>query len=91
VAVEAVVIGRRSAGFAVRTKGGDRLIVRTSEATTYRIRGKATDATAVRRGTRVLVLGRSTNQDHVIRARVVAVRGMARPPVPSPEALAPAR
>ncbi len=87
VSVEAVVLGRRPTGFVARTRAGELLVVRTDESTTYRLKGKDADATAIRRGARVLILGRTTNQERAIRARVVAVRGMIRSPVVPPEAI----
>ena len=85
VSVEAVVMGRRPNGFVARTRTGDLLVVRTNESTTYRLKGKVADVTAIRRGARVLILGRTINREQVIRARVVAVRGMVRPPAALPE------
>jgi hypothetical protein len=87
VSVEAVVMGRRPTGFIARTRAGDLVVVRTDESTTYRLKGKDADANAIRRGARVLILGRTTNQERVIRARVVTVRGMIPPPAPPPEAI----
>lgn len=90
VSIEAVVLARRPNGFIARAANGDLVLVRTTEATRYRLKGGASDATAVRDGARVLVVGRPTNRVGVVRAHVVAVRGMAAPPV-SPGAVDPPR
>jgi hypothetical protein len=87
IAVEAVVMGRHPAGFVARTRTGDLLLVRTNDSTTYRLKGKDADAAVVRRGARVLILGRTTDRERVIRARVVAIRGMVRPTAAPPEAI----
>jgi len=86
-AVEAVVIGRRPNGWVVRTRTDELLIVRTSDATTYRLKNKPADANAVRRGAKVLILGRPAPREGVMIARVIAVRGQIRNPVAPPEAI----
>ena len=77
-AIEALIVGRRPAGFIARTRTGDLLVVRTTEATTYRRRGRDVDAAAVRRGARVFILGRPAAAAGAIVARVGAVRGYPR-------------
>ena len=73
--VAAVVVARRPAGFLVRTRDGDLLLVRTTERTAYRQRGQPADPALVRRGTRVLVLGRPAPREGVLIARAVVILG----------------
>ena len=84
--VTALVVGRRGTALITRTRKGDLLLVRTDERTVYRRRNADTDAGAVRRGTRVLILGRPA-EPGVLRARMIVVRGQSRSPVRPPEAL----
>ena len=72
--VEAVVLGRQGAIVIARTRDGDLLFIRTTDATHYRIRKREADASAVRRGARVIVVGRPLG-DGIIRARAISVRG----------------
>jgi hypothetical protein len=76
-AVEAVVLRRRGAALIARTAEGERLVIRTNARTTFRHKGKDVEPDAVRRGARVVVLGRPAGEG-VIVARVVAVRGWVR-------------
>ena len=84
--VTALVIGRRGASLITRTREGDLLIVRTAERTVYRRRNADADASVVRRGARVLVLGRPA-EPGVLSARMIVVRGQRRSPVRPPEAI----
>jgi hypothetical protein len=72
--VEAVVVGRQGANVLARTRDGDLLVIRTTDATRYRIRNRKADASAVRRGARVIVVGRPLGEG-IIRARAISVRG----------------
>jgi hypothetical protein len=81
--VEAVITGRRPAGFVARTRAGDLLLVRTTDATTYRRGGRPAQATNVRRGTRVLIIGRPGAREGVVVARAVAILGQLRSPTPA--------
>jgi hypothetical protein len=71
--VEAVILGRQGATLVARTRTGDRLFIRTHEATRYRLRNKPADASVVRRGARVIVVGRPLGEG-LIRARAISVR-----------------
>jgi hypothetical protein len=71
--VEAVILGRQGATLVARTRDGELLYIRTHEATRYRLRNRAADATVVRRGSRVVVVGRPIG-DGLIRARAISVR-----------------
>ena len=82
--VTAVVVGKRGSTLITRTRQGDLLSVRTAESTTYRRKRTDVDASIVRRGTRVQVLGRPA-EPGVLRARVILVRGQSRSPVWPPE------
>ena len=75
--VEAVILGRQGATIAARTRAGDLLFIRTTESTRYRIRRQEADASAIRRGARVIVVGRPLG-DGMIRARAISVRGRVR-------------
>jgi hypothetical protein len=71
--VEAVVLGRQGANVIARTRDGDLLVIRTTDATRYRARNRKADASAVRRGARVIVVGRPLGEG-IIRARAISVR-----------------
>jgi hypothetical protein len=72
--VEAVIVGRQGNMLIARTRSGDQLFIRTHATTRYRLRNKAADASVVRRGARVVVVGRPLGEG-LIRARVISVRG----------------
>lgn len=73
--VEVVVIGTRPTGLVTRTRDGDLLFVRTPPGTVFRQRGKAAEASAVTRGSKLVVLGRPGARAGVMIARTVAIRG----------------
>jgi len=72
--VEAVVMGRRGNTLITRTRTGELLRVRVVEATKYRVKNKPADASAVRRGARVVIVGRPLGEG-LMRARAISVRG----------------
>jgi hypothetical protein len=78
-ALEVVIVGRRGATFVARTAEGDQLVIRITPQTRYRLKSRQADVNAVRRGAKVVVIGRPLG-DGVFRARTIAVRGQVRLP-----------
>lgn len=83
--VEVVVMGKRANTLVTRTRDGDQLIIRTTPRTVYRRDGTVVDAASVRRGQRLLILGRPTLREGVMEAHTVAIRGVV-PAVANPTA-----
>lgn len=80
------VVGRVGpAGFTVRSRDGAVVLIRTTEKTLYRQANRAAGRTALRRGQRVIVLGR-VRADGRLLARGVSIRAQ-----PHRTAAAPAR
>lgn len=76
-ALEAVIVGRRGPNFIASTADGDQLLIRTTSQTKFRVKGQDADARAVRRGAKVVVIGRPLASG-AFRARTIAVRGQVR-------------
>jgi len=89
-ALEAVIVGRRGENFIARTAGGEMLVIHTDAKTKFRLKGDAADQSVVRRGARVIVIGRPAGAG-ALRARVIAVRRPARSPTQPPDAVAPSQ
>lgn len=83
--VEVVVMGTRPTGLVTRTRNGDLLFVRTVPETVFRQNGKVVGAGAVKRGSKVVVLGKPGARDGVMVARTVAIRGQVRLAAPTSE------
>lgn len=86
-AVEAVIVGRRPQAILARTKQGDFIRIRTNENTVYKRGAKAMERDELRRGMRIVVLGRPNQAEGVMTARSVTVRGMIKMAPPPAEAL----
>ena len=82
--VEAVVMGQRGNTLITRTRSGELLRVRLVEATKYRVKNKPADASAVRRGAKIVVVGRPLGEG-LMRARAISVRGRISLADPPPE------
>ena len=74
--VDALVIGTHGTSLIVRARTGERLLIRTDATTTYRLKNRTADATAVGRRSRVTILGRPAGPA-AIKARIVVVHGEA--------------
>ncbi|MGH2584352.1 MAG: hypothetical protein ACRDJE_05505 [Dehalococcoidia bacterium] len=72
--IQAVVTGRRGDAWIARTADGERLVIRTTEKTTYRLKNKRADASAITQGSRIIILGRPGARPGVIVARIISVR-----------------
>jgi hypothetical protein len=83
--VQAVVTRHRGNALIAVTAAGERLLIRTNERTIFRRRGETIPSEDIRRGARILVLGRPAGEG-VIVARAVVVRGraLAAPAEPEP-------
>jgi hypothetical protein len=89
-AVQGVVLEVRPRGLLLLMGNGRRTVVITDAATAYRRDGHAVSRAALRRGQRVVVLGR-VGEAGFLRARVVALRGQVHPLPAANEAATPAR
>lgn len=89
-AVRGVVLEVRPRGLLLRMSSGRPTIVLTDATTVYRRDGHPVPRTALQRGQRVVALGQ-VGEAGFLRARVVAVRGQARPPQAALPAATPAR
>lgn len=88
--VQGMVLEVRPHGLLLRMGNGRRTAVITDATTVYRRNGHAVSRTALRRGQRVVVLGR-VDAAGFLHARVVALRGQVRPPPAATDAATPAR
>lgn len=77
VSVQGVIVAVRPRGLIVATPGRQPVLVRVDRQTRYRVQGKAATHAALRRGQKVVVLGR-TDEGGVMHARAVTARGAAK-------------